>query len=186
MFHVAGDAKGLDIHPATLRSITRKLDLIGDDLRNDPEANRLFLEILLFAPGSGTQRLRRMNEAGVMGRFMPEFGRVVALMQFNMYHHYTVDEHLLVTIGNLSRIEHGVLRNELPLISDLVKRIKSREVLFVAGLMHDMAKGLPGDHSDVGAAMAETVCIRLGLSPGDTATVSWPWSPFATCSICDG
>jgi [protein-PII] uridylyltransferase len=64
-----------------------------------------------------------MNEAGVMGRFMPEFGRVVALMQFNMYHHYTVDEHLLVTIGNLSGIEHGAVRSELPLVSDLVKRI---------------------------------------------------------------
>ena len=171
LFHVA-DAKGLDIHPATLRSITRKLDLIDDDLRNSPEANRLFLEILC-SRRDPERALRRMNEAGVMGRFMPEFGRVVALMQFNMYHHYTVDEHLLVTIGNLSRMEHGAVRSELPLVSDLVKRIKSREVLYVAGLMHDMAKGLPGDHSLVGAAMSESVCTRLGLSPADTATVSW-------------
>ena len=114
-----------------------------------------------------------MNEAGVMGRFMPEFGRVVALMQFNMYHHYTVDEHLLVAIGNVSRIERGELRQELPLVSDLIKRVKSREVLYAAALLHDMAKGLPGDHSDMGAAMAESVCPRLGLSAADTATVSW-------------
>ena len=171
LFHVA-DSKGLDIHPATLRSVTRKLDLIGEDLRNDPAANRLFLEILCSRRNPETA-LRRMNEAGVMGRFMPEFGRVVALMQFNMYHHYTVDEHLLFTIGNLARMERGELRDELPLVSDLIKRVQSREVLYVAGLLHDMAKGLPGDHSEVGAAMAEAVCPRLGLSPAATATVSW-------------
>src|SRR6266478_1617550 len=96
------------------------------------------------------QALRRMNEAGVMGRLMPEFGRVVALMQFNMYHHYTVDEHLLMAVGNLARIERGDLRAELPLVSELIKRVKSREVLFVSILLHDMAKGLPGDHSDIG------------------------------------
>ena len=171
LFHVA-DSKGLDVHPATLRSVTRQLDLIGDDLRNDAQANRLFLDILC-SRRDPERALRRMNEAGVMGRFMPEFGRVVALMQFNMYHHYTVDEHLLVTIGNVARIERGELRQELPLISDLVKRVKSREVLFAAALLHDMAKGLPGDHSEMGAAMAESVCPRLGLSSADTAMVSW-------------
>jgi [protein-PII] uridylyltransferase len=171
LFHTA-DAKALDVHPATLRSVTRLLDLIDKDMCNDPAANRLFLD-MLCSRRDPERTLRRMNEAGVMGRFLPEFGRVVALMQFNMYHHYTVDEHLLVTVGNISRIERGELRQELPLVSDLVKRVKSREVLYVATLMHDMAKGLPGDHSEVGAAMAESVCPRLGLSPADTATVSW-------------
>jgi [protein-PII] uridylyltransferase len=108
-----------------------------------------------------------------MGRFMPEFGRVVALMQFNMYHHYTVDEHLLVAVGNISRMERGEFRRELPLVSDLIKRVKSREVLYVATLLHDMAKGLPGDHSDIGAAMADAVCPRFGLSAEDTDTVAW-------------
>src|SRR6266566_9461923 len=93
VFHVA-DSKGLDVHPATLRGVTRQLDLIDEDLRNDEQANRLFLDILC-SRRDPERALRRMNEAGVMGRFMPEFGRVVALMQFNMYHHYTVDEHLL-------------------------------------------------------------------------------------------
>ncbi len=152
--------------------MTRQLDLIDDNLRADPQANRLFLDTLCSRKDP-ERALRLMNEAGVMGRFLPEFGRVVALMQFNMYHHYTVDEHLLVAVGNVSRIERGELKAELPLVSDLIKRVKSREVLFVSMLLHDMAKGLPGDHSDLGAALAESICPRLGLSPADTATVSW-------------
>jgi [protein-PII] uridylyltransferase len=171
LFQVA-DAKGVDIHPDTLRTVTRSLDLIDNSLRNDPTANRLFLDILT-SRRDPEWALRLLNEAGVMGRFLPEFGRVVAQMQFNMYHHYTVDEHLLFAVGNLARIERGELRNEHPLSSDLIKRVKSRDVLFVAVLLHDMAKGLPGDHSEVGAVLADSVCPRLGLSEGDTATVSW-------------
>jgi [protein-PII] uridylyltransferase len=114
-----------------------------------------------------------MNEAGVFGKFVPEFGRVVALMQFNMYHHYTVDEHLIRAVGNLASIERGEFRDEHPLASDLIKRIKPREVLYCAMLLHDIAKGLPGDHSDVGAAIAESLCPRLGLSAEDTASVAW-------------
>jgi [protein-PII] uridylyltransferase len=171
LFHVA-DAKGIDVHPHTLRNVTRQLDVIDDSLRKNPQANRLFLDILC-SRRDPERTLRRMNEAGVMGRFMPEFGRVVALMQFNMYHHYTVDEHLLMAVGNVARLERGELKQDHPLVSDLIKRVKSREVLYVAILLHDMAKGLPGDHSEVGAAMAESVCPRLGLSQADTATVAW-------------
>ena len=171
LFNVA-DSKGLDIHPATLRNVTRQLDLIDDTLRANPVANRLFLDTLC-SKKDPERALRMMNEAGVMGRFLPEFGRVVALMQFNMYHHYTVDEHLLFAVGNLARIERGELKAELPLVSDLIKRVKSREVLFVTMLLHDMAKGLPGDHSELGAALADSICPRLGLSPADTETVSW-------------
>ena len=171
LFHVA-DSKGVDVHPATLRAVTRQLDLVDDNLRNDTVANRLFLDILC-SRRDPERTLRRMNEAGVMGRFMPEFGRVVALMQFNMYHHYTVDEHLLMAVGNIARIERGEFRSEHPMVTDLIKRVKSREVLYVTILLHDMAKGLPGDHSEMGAAMAQTVCPRLGLSAGDTETVAW-------------
>ncbi len=171
LFQIA-DAKGIDVHPATLRNVTRQVDLIDDNLRNDAEANRLFLDVLT-SRRNPERALRRMNEAGVMGRFVPEFGRVVALMQFNMYHHYTVDEHLLMAVGNVARIERGELRKEHPLVSDLIKRVQSREVLYVAMLLHDMAKGLPGDHSELGAALAESMCPRFGLSPSDTATVSW-------------
>jgi len=171
IFHIS-DAKGIDIHPDALRTITRSLDLIDEELRKEPEANRLFLEILA-SRRDPERTLRRMNEAGVFGRFVPEFGRVVALMQFNMYHHYTVDEHLIRAVGNVAAIERGELKDEHPLATDLVKRITTREVLYCAMLLHDIAKGLPGDHSDVGAAIAHSLCPRLGLSAEDTASVAW-------------
>ena len=171
IFHIA-DVKSIDIHPDALRTITRSLDLIDDELRADPDANKLFLEIL-SSRSDPERALRLMNEAGVFGKFVPQFGRVVGLMQFNMYHHYTVDEHLIRAVGNAAAIERGELRNEHPLSTDVVKRIKTREVLYCAMLLHDIAKGLPGDHSDVGAAIAESLCPRLGLSAEDTSAVAW-------------
>jgi len=171
IFHVA-DAKSVDIHPDALRTITRSLDLIDDALRADPAANKLFLEVL-SSRSDPERALRLMNEAGVLGKFMPEFGRVVALMQFNMYHHYTVDEHLIRAVGNVASIERGEFEEEHPQATDLVKRVRPREVLYCAMLLHDIAKGLPGSHSDVGAAIAESLCPRLGLSPEDTASVAW-------------
>jgi [protein-PII] uridylyltransferase len=171
IFHIA-DAKKVDIHPDALRTITRSLDQIGDDVRRDPVANRLFLEIL-SSRNDPERALRLMNEAGVFGRFVPEFGRVVGLMQFNMYHHYTVDEHLIRAVGYIASIERGDRRGEHPLSNEIVKRITSREALYAAMLLHDIAKGLPGDHSDVGEAIAQSLCPRLGLSPRDTRAVMW-------------
>jgi len=171
IFHTA-DAKDIDIHPDVLQTITRSLDLIDDRLRENREANRLFLEVL-SSPRNPETALRRMNEAGVLGRFVPEFGRVVALMQFNMYHHYTVDEHLIRAVGNVSAIERGVFEEDHPLSTDIMKRVAPREVIYCAILLHDIAKGLPGDHSDVGAAIAYNLCPRWGLSDDDTAAVAW-------------
>jgi [protein-PII] uridylyltransferase len=171
IFHIA-DEKGVDVHPDALRTITRSLYLIDDRLREDIEANRLFLE-LLTSRRDPERALRRINEAGVLGRFVPAFDHAVGLMQFNMYHHYTVDEHLIRAVGNVAAIERGDLKSEHPLASDIVKRVQSREALYVAMLLHDIAKGLPGDHSAVGANMAEALCARFGLSPADTASVSW-------------
>ncbi|MEJ1967238.1 MAG: [protein-PII] uridylyltransferase [Rhizomicrobium sp.] len=171
IFHIA-DAKNVDVHPVALRRITRALDSIDDDLRNDPEANRLFLEIL-SSRNDPERALRLMNESGVFGRFVPEFGRVVGLMQFNMYHHYTVDEHLIRAIGYIASIDRGEHRGEHPLATDVIKRITAREALYVAMLLHDIAKGLPGDHSNLGADIAQSLCPRLGLSAEDTAAVTW-------------
>jgi [protein-PII] uridylyltransferase len=171
IFHVA-ETKGVDVHPAALRTITRSLDLITDDVREDKQANRLFLDILT-SRRDPERALRRMNEAGVLGKFVPPFAHAVALMQFNMYHHYTVDEHLIRAVGNVAAIEHGDHKDEHPLSTEVVKRIKSRETLYCAILLHDIAKGLPGNHSLVGAAIAESLCPRLGLSPEDTAAVAW-------------
>ena len=171
LFHLA-DRKRLDIHPSTLRQVTRSLDLIDDALRADPEANRLFMEVLT-SRNDPERGLRLMNEAGVMGRFLPDFGRVVALMQFNMYHHYTVDEHTLRVIGNLAAIERGELPDEHPVAHDVIHRIQSRRALYVAALFHDIAKGLPGDHPEVGAKLARAAGPRLGLSPSETETAAW-------------
>ncbi|HEX3808868.1 MAG TPA: [protein-PII] uridylyltransferase [Rhizomicrobium sp.] len=171
IFHLA-DEKGVDVHPAALTTITRSLDLIDDGLRRNPDANRLFKEILT-SRRDPEWALRLMNEAGVFGRFVPDFGRVVSLMQFNMYHHYTVDEHLIRAVGHIAAIERGERASEHPISSEIIKRIKSRDVLYCAILLHDIAKGLPGDHSDEGAAIAMRLCPRLGLSAEDTANVAW-------------
>jgi [protein-PII] uridylyltransferase len=114
-----------------------------------------------------------MNEAGVLGRFVPDFGKVVSMMQFNMYHHYTVDEHLIRAVGYVASIDRGEHKSEHPLATEIIKRIKSRAALYVAMLLHDIAKGLPGDHSHVGEAIAHSLCPRLGLSPEDTRSVMW-------------
>jgi [protein-PII] uridylyltransferase len=171
IFQVA-DAKDVDVHPTALRTITRSLDMIDDKLRNDPQANRLFLDVLT-SRRDPERTLRRMNEAGVLGRFVPAFEHAVGLMQFNMYHHFTVDEHLIRAVGNVAAIERGELKSDHPLSSDIVRRIKSRDVLYCAILLHDIAKGLPGNHSIVGAEIAEPLCIRFGLSPEDASAVAW-------------
>ena len=127
--------------------------------------------------------LRWMNEAGVFGRFVPDFGRVVAQMQFDMYHHYTVDEHSIRAIGLLSRIERGVLKDEHPLATALFRQIASRRTLYVAVLLHDIAKGRGGDHSELGAEVAMALCPRLGLSDAETETVAWLVAPALLMSI---
>lgn len=170
IFHLAGK-HGLAFHPDAMRLATRSLKLIDARLREHPEANRLFLEILC-SRDSAEIVLRRMNETGVLGRFVPEFGRVVAMMQFNMYHSYTVDEHLIRSIGVLARIEQGD-RPDFGLANELMQQIKNRQLLYVATFLHDIAKGRPEDHSIAGARVARKLCPRFGLSPSDTDTVAW-------------
>ncbi|KQU48243.1 protein-PII uridylyltransferase [Sphingomonas sp. Leaf339] len=165
------DAHHLEIHPLAMRAASRDAKLI-DDYRQDRHANALFLEILT-SPGDPELVLRWMNEAGVFGRFVPDFGRVVAMMQFDMYHHFTVDEHTIQAIGLLARIEAGTLREDHPLASVVIDQIISRRVLRVAVLLHDIAKGRGGDHSVLGAEVACRLCPRFGLTPAETETVSW-------------
>jgi [protein-PII] uridylyltransferase len=166
------DKHGLEIHPNAMRALNRDAMLIDRKVRADPRANALFLEILC-SPRDPERVLRGMNEAGVFGRFIPDFGRVVAQMQFDMYHHYTVDEHTIRAIGLLSRIEHGDLTQDHPLAATLIGKIVSRRVLYVSALLHDIAKGRGGDHSVLGAAVAEKLCPRLGMTPAETETVAW-------------
>jgi [protein-PII] uridylyltransferase len=160
------------IHPAALRLIRESLRLVDDRVRNDPEANRIFLA-LLTAPGNPEATLRRMNEAGVLGRFVPDFGSVVSMMQFNMYHHYTVDEHLIRTVGVISEIIRGESEKAHPLSHKLVASIERKRVLYVAAFLHDIAKGRPEDHSVAGARIARELCPRFGLSDAETELVAW-------------
>jgi [protein-PII] uridylyltransferase len=171
LFEVA-QRHGLDIHPAALRLVARGRRLVDGRLRADAEANRLFLAMLTSAKDPEAT-LRRLGEAGIMGRFLPDFGRVMAQMQYDMYHHYTVDEHTLRAIGMLARIERGELIDEVPIASDVVHKVLSRRVLYLAVLLHDIAKGRGGDHSVLGAEVAERLCPRLGLTAEETETVSW-------------
>ena len=171
LFWVA-DRSNLAIHPDATRLVTQSLKRIDATLRNNPEANRLFIEILT-SRRSPEIVLRRMNEAGVLGRFIPEFGKVVGMMQFSMYHHYTVDEHLLRTVGVLSQIEAGRLKEDHPLVSEILPAITHRTAIYVAAFLHDIAKGRNEDHSIAGAEVARRLCPRLGLSGADTERVAW-------------
>ncbi|MGD9671115.1 MAG: [protein-PII] uridylyltransferase [Hyphomicrobiaceae bacterium] len=160
------------LHPDALRLIRRALPSVNHSLQADPEANRIFVE-LLTGRVNPEATLRRMSEAGVLARFIPAFRRVVGMMQFNMYHHYTVDEHLIRTVGKLTEIERGGSHGELPLSTGIIKSIKNRRVLFVAAFLHDIGKGRNEDHSIVGGRIARELCPRLGLTPAETDTVVW-------------
>jgi [protein-PII] uridylyltransferase len=162
----------MPIHPDALRLVTQSLPRIDAKLRADPEANRLFLEILTN-PQSNERALRLMNEAGVLGRFITEFGRIVALMQFNMYHHYTVDEHLLRCLRELASVEVGHYKQELPLATEIMPTITHRRALYLAVLLHDIAKGRNEDHSIAGAALARKLGPRLGLDDAETEITAW-------------
>ena len=172
IFHLA-QKHNLAFHPDAMRSITRSLKLIDAKLRDNEEAGQLFLEILTSKNDPETV-LRRMNEAGVLGHFVPAFGKIVSMMQFNMYHHYTVDEHLLRCIGVLAEIERGV-NPETQLANELVNKLQpgNRAVLYMALFLHDIAKGRLEDHSIAGARVARRLCPRMGFSGADTELTAW-------------
>jgi [protein-PII] uridylyltransferase len=162
----------LAFHPDAMRTVTRSLKLVNAALRENPEANRLFMEIL--TSNDAETVLRRMNETGVLGHFIRAFGKIVSMMQFNMYHHYTVDEHLLRCVGFLQDIERGG-NEEFTVASDLMRKIRPehRAVIYITTLLHDVAKGRPEDHSIAGAKVARRLCPRLGFNTADTELVAW-------------
>jgi len=162
----------LAFHPDAMRTVTRSLKLINTELRENPEANKLFMEIL--TSDNAEIVLRRMNETGVLGHFIRAFGKIVSMMQFNMYHHYTVDEHLLRCVGFLQEIERGG-NDEFLVATDLMRKIQPehRAVIYITVLLHDIAKGRPEDHSVAGAKVARRLCPRLGFSTAHTELVAW-------------
>ncbi|MFN7192339.1 MAG: [protein-PII] uridylyltransferase [Rhodospirillales bacterium] len=170
LFRVAQESE-LDIHPYALRLVRQSLRRVDGALRANPDANKLFLDMLTDSRAETT--LRRLNEAGVFGRFVPDFGRVVAQMQHDMYHVYTVDEHTIFAIGILHRIEAGELVADHPLASEVIHQVASRRALYLAVLLHDIAKGRGGDHSILGAEIALKLGPRLGLTEEETETCAW-------------
>jgi len=163
---------GMLIHPDAMRLVTANLNLIDEPFRENREAQRIFLDLLL-KHGNPERALRRMNELGVLAAFIPEFEPIVAMMQFNMYHSYTVDEHTIQVISHFSRIERLELEEELPISTEILREGVDRKILMVAMLLHDIGKGRDQDHSVLGAQISRKIAPRLGLSRNDCDTVEW-------------
>lgn len=163
---------GILIHPDAMRAVAANLDMIDDRVRQDPEAVRIFLDLLL-KHGNPERALRRMNELGVLAAFIPEFAPVVAMMQFNVYHHYTVDEHLIQCVAALASIERGEEVEDLPVVSGIMKGKINRRVIYLAVLLHDIGKGRAEDHSILGARLARRICTRFGLPADEIETIEW-------------
>ena len=160
------------VRAATMRAVAKNLWLIDEEFRQNPRHHRLFLEILR-SPVGVTHELRRMNTYGVLGRYIPAFGRVVGRMQYDLFHAYTVDAHTLFVVSNLRRFAIPRYDHELPDASRVMQQLPKHEVAYLAALFHDIAKGRGGDHSTLGAVDAEAFCLEQGLSPYDARLVAW-------------
>ena len=157
--------------PETLRALWRAVHLIDKKFRDDAEANRLFLKILQSEKVTFT--LRRMSRYGVLARYIPAFGRIAGQMQHDLFHVYTVDEHILMVIRNLRRLVMPRFAHEFPFCHELAKEFARPEVLYLAALFHDIAKGRGGDHSELGKKDARLFCKKLSISKSDTDLVAW-------------
>lgn len=160
------------VRASTIRLIRSHLHLMTDEVRQSDEARKFFMNIIK-QPKGVTHELRRMNRYGVLAAYLPVFANIVGRMQYDLFHIYTVDEHTLFVVRNLRRLTVPKFRKELPLCSDVIRNLPKPELLYIAGLFHDIAKGRGGDHSELGAADAQQFCKDHGISEYDTALVSW-------------
>ncbi len=162
----------LGMRAETIRLIGASLNLIDEEFRQNPRHHRLFLDILR-APAGVTHELRRMNLYGVLGRYIPTFGRIVGRMQYDLFHVYTVDAHTLFVVSNLRRLAISRYDHELPLLSQIMQALPRQEVAYLAALFHDIAKGRGGDHSELGGVDAEAFCLEQGLGRYEARLVAW-------------
>jgi [protein-PII] uridylyltransferase len=160
------------VRAETIRLIGTHLWLIDEEFRQNPRHHRLFMEILC-APVGVTHELRRMNLYGVLGRYIPAFGRVVGRMQYDLFHAYTVDAHTLFVVSNLRRMAMPKFNDELPALSQIMQLLPRQELAYLAALFHDIAKGRGGDHSELGAVDAEAFCLEQGLGRYEARLVAW-------------
>jgi len=170
--HVQEHEEITGVSAKTIRLIRQKRELIDDKFRNDPVNHELFLQILC-APAGVTHELRRMNRYGLLGRFIPAFGKIVGLMQYDLFHAYTVDAHTLFVVSNLRRFSLPKYNHEFPYCSQIMKSLPRPELAYLAGLFHDIAKGRGGDHSELGSVDAEAFCLKFGLDTYDARLVGW-------------
>ena len=173
MFLLLQQQPGLKgVSAQTIRLVRRALPLIDEEFRQNPRHHRLFMDIIR-APAGVTHELRRMARYGVLGRYLPAFGRVTGRMQFDLFHAYTVDAHTLFVVSNLRRFALPRFDHEMPMCSRIMQSLPKPELAYLAGLFHDIAKGRGGDHSELGAVDAEAFCLEHGLSPYDARLVAW-------------
>jgi [protein-PII] uridylyltransferase len=173
IFKVLQDRPALrGVSAETIRLLRRSLLEIDEEFRQDPRHHRLFIEIMR-APAGVTHELRRMNRYGVLGRYIPAFGRIVGRMQYDLFHAYTVDEHTMFVVSNLRRLALSRFDHEFPALSRIMQSLARHELVYLAGLFHDIAKGRGGDHSELGAVDAEAFCLEQGLSRYDARLVAW-------------
>ncbi len=160
------------VRARTIRLVAQNLWLIDEEFRQNPRNHRLFLEILGAASGV-THELRRMNLYGVLGRYIPAFGRIVGRMQYDLFHAYTVDAHTLFVVSNLRRFALERYDHEFPKLAQIFRSLSKPELAYLAAIFHDIAKGRGGDHSELGAVDAEAFCLEQGLSRYDARLVAW-------------
>jgi [protein-PII] uridylyltransferase len=170
------------VRATTIRLLGAHLPLIDEEFRQNPRHHRLFLDILR-APLGVTHELRRMNLYGVLGRYIPAFGRVVGRMQYDLFHAYTVDAHTLFVVSNLRRLALPEYDSELPAVSRIMQSLPKPEVAYLGALFHDIAKGRGGDHSELGAVDAESFCLEQGLGRYDARLVAWLVRHHLTLSL---
>jgi [protein-PII] uridylyltransferase len=170
------------VRASTIRQLTRHLWLVDEEFRQHPRNHRLFFEILR-APIGVTHELRRMNLYGVLGRYIPAFGRIVGRMQYDLFHAYTVDAHTLFVVSNLRRLAMPKFDHEFPELSRIMQALPKPELAYLGALFHDIAKGRGGDHSELGAVDAETFCLEQGLSRYDARLVAWLVSNHLILSV---
>jgi [protein-PII] uridylyltransferase len=172
----------LGVRAETIRLIGTHVSLIDEEFRQNPRHHRLFIEILR-APVGVTHELRRMNLYGVLGRYIPAFGRVVGRMQYDLFHAYTVDAHTLFVVSNLRRLAMPKYNHEFPTLSQIMQSLPKQEIAYLAALFHDIAKGRGGDHSELGAVDAEAFCLEQGLGRYEARLVAWLVKNHLTLSI---
>jgi [protein-PII] uridylyltransferase len=170
------------VRASTMRGVARNLWLIDEEFRQNPRHHRLFLDMLRASVGV-THELRRMNTYGVLGRYIPAFGRIVGRMQYDLFHAYTVDAHTLFVVSNLRRLALPRYNQELPELSRIMQSLPKSEIVYLAALFHDIAKGRGGDHSDLGAVDAAAFCLEQGLSRYEARLVAWLVANHLSLSI---